>query len=321
MRSSGVVGSALANYRCVLAVLLLVGGPASLVSERQPLHTYRATKPYLVAGTSADAQAVVNGDTDRVARDYAGVLRRDDQLLDELARAVGTSRSHVSAHLQVGYVTAGSTLFIRYDDERAGVVRQLFGALDQAVTRTSGTSPGLPAGFLRPLGRTHVEQRTNLLRPFPGAAAVGALLLGLLLAVVLERSRGRVSDAGRLRLLTDRPVLPAGAPEELDAVLVRALLWQPDRIVVTAADAAGPGASEAAGLVAARRDELVRVGDLDPAAADVVIEPATSGTPEPQDSVLVAVTGKTALRSVRDVLAPCEAARGVVLAVFPAVSA
>jgi hypothetical protein len=313
----GVLASAARNYRCVLGVLLLVGIPLSLISERQPLHTYRATKPYLVAGGSANNAAVITGDTDRVARDYAAVLRSDDNLLDELAAAVHRSRDSVAARLQVGYVTAGSTIFVRYEAARAAEVKTLFTALDEAVTRTTGPSPGVPVGFVRPLGTAQLEERRNLLRPFPGAAALGSLLLGFLVAVVLERSRGRVLHPARLRGLTDHAVLPATEPEQVQAVLVRALMGHPERVVVATVELGGPLAQQVVAALSATRDDLIARGELDPGIPVVPSGPPGPGAVTVADAVVLVATPRTALRSVRDALQLWDAAGDLVLAVFP----
>jgi hypothetical protein len=80
----------------------------------------------------------------------------------------------------------------------------------------------------------------------------------------------------------------------------------------------------------ARRDQLVRAADLDPRAAQIAIQPADESAAESADvaadlsadvaagAVLLVVTARTPLRSVRDALRAWEAAADVVLAVFPA---
>ena len=296
----------------IAAFAVLVGIPATTVMAAQPAQTYRATRAYLVGVPVPIDGQVVTTNTDRAARDYGTVLRRDSVLLAKLARAVHTSVAHVRDHLDAGYVPGSSALFVRYESSKRAEGDAVFAELDRLIRAEGIPTSSLPKGVVRPLGGGQVEVRRSYLRVVPGEGLLLAVLLAVVVAVLVERMRPDVRSHRHLQAQTDRSVLWLSDAADLNALAVRALR-KTGRVRVLGVDGDADGERLAARL-SVTADALVAQGALP--ADHGSIEPARLPTvSEPGDRWLVVAPVGSLLRPVEQALDALAEAGDVIVVV------
>jgi capsular polysaccharide biosynthesis protein len=316
----GLVGFALRrHWRVVLAVTVAVGLLASAVLLRQPAHTYRVTKGYLVALEKGEDPTVITDQSDRFARDYASVLRTDSAVLDEIGDRIGTSGSYVRRHLKVAYVPSSSTIVIRFESSKRAEVTAAFAALDTLVEVDGIPTRNIGPGLLRSLGTPPTVTLTNPLRRVPGTGFVLGLLVALGVAVLLERIRPRIINRAHLQSMTDRSTLSVDQPDGLEVLAVRVLGPMPTRVVLTAADGTVAAAARLSLRLTAVAASLAE-GRLDRAVLDVPFHVEVNADPDllsdavqPGDCWLVLTDVGSPLHRTELVLQALDAAADLVV--------
>lgn len=254
------------RWRAVLLAGLVAGVPLSVAGSALPEQTYRVTQGYLVTRDAPGAPAVVTANTDRAARDYASVLREDEQLLEDVARRSGTSAAHVRERLLTGYLPGAGTLFVRYEAADRAEVLHVLAELDRAFSATTASAPRAV-----PLDATAVETIPNRLNPFPAAGLLVALLAAAAAAVLAERLRPRLTTPAEVRAVTSLPLLQVDAEADVALVVRRALRCQPAEVVVLAAPGEEESAAAFCELFDRVREQLAQAGDLPEDAARVPV--------------------------------------------------
>lgn len=288
------------RWKGVLLLAVVVGIPLSWLLSTVPQTTYRVTQGYVVADVAEDGDRVVTANSDRAARDYAAVLRTDEALVVELARQVDVPADDVRERLSAGYLPGAGTLFVRYDAEDRREVLDVMAALDRVLASTGAPAGGFAPGDVTPLGIPPVEELGLPLDAVPGAGFVVALLGAVAAAVLLERLRPRVVDAGQVRGVTDASVVSLDGPDALELLAFRVRASAPHRVLVR-------------GLPGVDDDAVARLAyDLGAAGVPAqVADPLSSG---PATWVLLAELPGSQ-RAVEDAVAELGGAADLVVAV------
>jgi capsular polysaccharide biosynthesis protein len=209
----------------MLALGMVAGAVGGLAAGGQGAPTYSATSVLVVqSGASTTGPGSAN-DAEELATTYAALIPEDQQLIDQTARALGTTPAAVSGHLQVVAESGTSLLQLHYSDANPiGAVR---GANEVARLLTSTTPPGhaIPAGSVAVVSPPAGASRSGSLHKYglPLGVLLG-LLVGLVAAMVAERVDRRVDDLEGLGDGVGCPVtaLPGGiSAAELAAALQR----------------------------------------------------------------------------------------------------
>lgn len=220
------------HWKGVLLLAALAGVPLSWLISTVPQTTYRVTQGYVVADVAEDGDRAVTANSDRAARDYAAVLRTDEALVDALARAVDVPADDVADRLSAGYLPGAGTLFVRYDADDRREVLDVMAALDRILASQGAPAGGIAPGDVTPLGVPPVEELGLPVGAVPGAGFVIALLGASAAAVLLERLRPRVVDAGQVRGATDASVVSLDGPDARELLAFRVRATSPDRVLV-----------------------------------------------------------------------------------------
>jgi hypothetical protein len=288
-----------------------------------PSTTYRMTQGYVIAAADDFDEAPVPANSDRAARDYATVLRTDDEVVAELARAADASPADVRDRLEVGYIPGTGTLFGRYSAEKRHEVLAVMGELDRVLVVQGAPSGGISPGQARALGLAAVEEVPNRLNPFPGAGLIAVLLGATAAAVLYERLRPQVLDAAQLRQLSDRAVIDLVGRDALELLAFRVFIHGPSGVRVVALSELPAGALQSfAADLGATADAMVAAGDL-PAGWGVPVLPVTGLDAEQLDIAssgegptwVLLVELPAPMRPVVDALAALRSAPDVVVVV------
>jgi hypothetical protein len=268
------------HWRWVLAATAGLGLTLTYVLDQQSAYTARITKAYLVASLPSQPGVdgvVIAANTDRAARNYARVVRDDAALLDQLGDRLGRTPDALRDRMETGYAGQGSSIYVRYTGDSAAEVQTFFNELDRIILADGVPVSNLPAGLVRPLQTDNsVVERAYYLGLHPAVGLLGGLVIGLLIAVALERSRPRVVNRAQLQSLTDLPVLEASTDESYETLAIRAFLSRPRRVVVATPEGDDDLARDVAARLRAAVDSAVWRGAIGPAATATPVEPMTS---------------------------------------------
>ncbi|MGH9092881.1 MAG: hypothetical protein ACRDZR_16115, partial [Acidimicrobiales bacterium] len=209
----------------MLALGLVAGAAGGVLASGHGVPTYGATSVLVVqSGASTTGPGSAN-DAEQLAITYAALIPEDQQLIDQAARALGTTPGAVTGHLQVEAEAGTSLLQVRYTS--TDPTEALTGANEVARLLTATTPPGhaIPAGSVAVVTPPAGATRSGSLHEYglPLGILLG-LVVGLVAAMVAERVDRRVDDLETLGDGVGCPVtaLPGGiSPTELAAALQR----------------------------------------------------------------------------------------------------
>ncbi len=209
----------------MLALGMVAGAVGGLAAAGHGAPSYGATSVLVVqSGASTTGPGSAN-DAEALATTYAALIPEDQELIDRTARALGTTPTAVSGHLQVEAESGTSLLQLHFTAASAtGAVR---GANEVARLLTSTSPPGhaIPAGSVAVVSPPAGASRSGSLHAYglPLGVLLG-LLVGLVAAMVAERVDRRVDDLEGLGDGVGCPVtaVPGGiTAAELAAALQR----------------------------------------------------------------------------------------------------
>lgn len=209
----------------MLALGLVAGAVGGTMASGQGVPTYKATSMLVVqSGASTQGPGSAN-DAEALAGTYAALIPEDKQLVDEAARALGTTPADVSSSLQVQSDAGTSLLQLGYSSPDPN--RAVAGADELARLLTSTSPPGhaIPAGSVAVVSPPAGATRSGSLHKYglPLGILLG-LLVGVVAAMVAERIDRRVDDIEGLGDGVGCPVtaVPGGiSAPELAAALQR----------------------------------------------------------------------------------------------------
>ncbi|WP_299033009.1 hypothetical protein [uncultured Pseudokineococcus sp.] len=207
----GVLARALRRFWAVaIAAGLLAGLAAWWATTNLTSAAYTGTGLYIVPTASA-AQTLAGStlpespyEAEGLAQTYTLLLVDDAELLGALSDVTGQPVEELRDRAVSEKVPSTPAIRVSYSGDTEAEVRDYFSGLDAVVTTTGST--GLPAGNLRALAPSQVEEQAGLAPVAPVVALLTGLLVGLAGAVLLERADRRVQGPGDLRDLTAWPV-------------------------------------------------------------------------------------------------------------------
>lgn len=149
------------------------------------------------------------------AESYSFLLVEDPSLLEVLGTATGEAPEQVGEQTSVLNVADSSIVRIGYSSDSEEQVVAFFAALETALQAVPAVTANIPSGNLQLLRSAQPQSDTGLLALAPVIGVLVALLIGLGLAVLLERLDPRLRTSGDLRELADWPVLEiSGDPSD-----------------------------------------------------------------------------------------------------------
>jgi len=230
----------------VLAVTALTAAAANASAPFAPAQQYTAEGGFLVPvrvvqdpGTSPVRTTTPN-DAQLLARTYAVVLESDPSILTSISQQTGAPVEQLLGGLEVEAVSSTAVVQVSFTSTDEALTRAYFAALNNALA--TGVTPNIPVGNLILLQEAQVTEEANFEVSNSAIGIVAGLLLGLAVAMLLERLDSRVRSSNDLRSLTDLPVIDLSrgtTPVADDVLALRALRLAPhvSEVAVVGADA------------------------------------------------------------------------------------
>ncbi len=181
----------------VVALAALLTGLVGLLASASTSPTYTVRAVFVVpAVTGTEAAPGRPDQAARLATTYAFVIPEDDQLVSEVADAVGLTGEKVRDRTTVTNEASTGVIYVQTESPTEDGAIALAKAWQDSLTRTEG-SRAVAAGSIRTVSVPDSATPGPNVPPL-GAGILGALIgamLGLLTAWAWERSQGRLSTA------------------------------------------------------------------------------------------------------------------------------
>ncbi|GAA2721755.1 hypothetical protein CAE01nite_27930 [Cellulomonas aerilata] len=200
--------------------------PVRVVERPDPASPLRTTTP---------------NDAQLLARTYAVILQTDPSILDSVSLQTGASRDELAASMSVEAVESTAVVEVSFTAADEALARAYFTSLNTALT--SGVTPNIPVGNLILLQDAQVSSEGGLNVSNRAVGIVAGLLLGLAVAMLLERLDSRIRSGVDLRSMTELPVIDLSRSSNRvagDVLALRALRLAPDvrEVAIVATDRA-----------------------------------------------------------------------------------
>ncbi len=207
----------------VLASCIIGVTAIALFASRPGPTTYTAEAVLLVRSGATENGPGNANEANRLAVTYARLIPLDINILDRVARNLNVERADVEGRVGVTNDANTSILRVTYQGPTRRLAIDGASSVAKALVGPEAASPNFNGLALSRLPTT-ATQSDNGLSVLPAGLVLGALL-GLVLTLALERSRGRVEDDDDLERLLECPVtaLEGLSPAGITALLQR---WQ-----------------------------------------------------------------------------------------------
>jgi capsular polysaccharide biosynthesis protein len=240
--------SALRRFWWVVLVLTLLTANAADKSEAlAPGTEYTAAGQLIVPvrGPVVDKNAPPSplpsgpDSAERLARTYAVILESDRALLTAVATAAGVPVDDAEGDITADTVPSTSVVDVSFTANDEALVQSYFAGLVNALA--TGATPNIPIGNLIVLQDAQVTAEAGLGIPPRYIGLAAGLLLGLAVALLMDRLDARVRTSTDVRRLTDLPVIDltrrqGPVADDVLAMRVRRLSSDIDEVAVVATD-------------------------------------------------------------------------------------